>query len=75
MRITYDPEADALYIAFRKDLSVAETRSVNDDISVDLDERGHIVGLEILFASKQIPRSELFSLVFEDLAQTTPTSS
>ena len=74
MRITYDPEADALYIAFRKDPSVAETHQVNDDISVDLDEQGRIVGLEVLFASKQIPRSELFSLVFEDLAQTTSAS-
>jgi uncharacterized protein YuzE len=73
MRITYDPEADALYIAFQK-ATVAETHQVNDDIAVDLDEQGHIVGLEVLFASQQIPRSELFSLVFEDLTQTTPTS-
>ncbi len=40
MRITYDPEADALYIAFRKEPSVAETHTVNDDIAVDLDEQG-----------------------------------
>jgi len=58
MRITYDSEADALYIKFQK-ATVAETHQVNDDLSVDLDEQGHIVGLEVLFASKQIPRSEL----------------
>ncbi len=71
MRITYDPEADALYICFQKQPAVAETHQVNDDIAVDLDEQGQIVGLELLFASKQVPRSELFSIVFENLAQTS----
>lgn len=74
MKVTYDPEADALYVCFQKEPAVAETHEINDEIFVDVDEQGHIVGLELLSASKQVPRSELFSLLFENLMETPSTA-
>ncbi|MEW5718327.1 MAG: DUF2283 domain-containing protein [Chloroflexota bacterium] len=70
MKISSDPEADAIYIHFRSNgATVAETREVTDEILVDVDEKENIIGLEILFASKQIPVSDLSSVTIEGLVQ------
>ncbi len=70
MKISYDPEADAIYIHFRSNgANVAGTREVTEDILVDVDEKENIVGLEILFASQQIPAAELSSITIEGLVQ------
>lgn len=72
MKISYDPQADAIYIHFRSNgQHVAETREVTEDILVDVDEKENIMGLEILFASQQIPAAELASVTIEGLAQLT----
>ena len=72
MKISYDPEADAIYIHFRSNgETVAETREVTEDILVDVDDKENIMGLEILFASQQIPAAELASITIEGLAQLT----
>lgn len=55
MRITYDPEVDALYIRFKKGTS--STQHLAEGIAADFDADGHLVGIEILDASK----------VFDDL--------
>ena len=70
MKISYDPEADAIYIHFRSNgTTVAETREVTEEILVDVDEKENIIGLEILFASKQIPVADLSSVTIEGLVQ------
>jgi uncharacterized protein YuzE len=71
MKITYDPEADALYIHLQPEgTTVAETREVTEEIFVDLDEKKNIIGLEILSVSQQIPAAELFSVTLANLMQT-----
>lgn len=50
-RIEYDPIADALYIKIRED-KVAYSTEVNDNIIVDFNEKGEVVGLEILHFSR-----------------------
>ena len=50
MKITYDQEADAIYIllANRKPSHAIE---VEEGINYDVDEQGHLIGIEILDAS------------------------
>ena len=54
MKTKYDSEHDILYIDVVPDKKVHDTQSLNDDILVDLDEEGNIVGIEIWQASKNI---------------------
>ena len=56
MRIEYDREVDALYLAIQT-RPVHETREVCDGVMVDVDETGQIVGLEILDAAKRFPEA------------------
>ncbi len=53
MRITYDKETDSLYIYFSKK-KVKKTVEVSDRVFVDLDSKGTIRGIEMLFVSKTI---------------------
>lgn len=70
MKITYDPKADAMYILLQPDSTiVSETRGVTEDVLIDLDEDENIIGLEILFASRQIPLNELLPVNFEGLIE------
>ncbi len=55
MKITYDKEADAMYITFRKG-RLYETVEAGDCFLLDQDKRGNILGLEILEASKSLGR-------------------
>ena len=66
MRITYDPEADALYIALRE-VAATDGIDIEEGVSVDLDKDGHIVGIEILDASKRLTPEELTSVSYENL--------
>lgn len=50
MKITYDPEADVLYIEFKENTPV-ESVKIEEGIYYEIDEAGHLVGLEILYAS------------------------
>lgn len=48
--MTYDPEADAAYIRIANG-KVAETAEAGPFV-YDMDERGRVLGIEILFASQ-----------------------
>lgn len=50
MKITYDPEADAMYISF-SDAPIVKQQHVNDDVVVDLAEDGRVLGIELLDAT------------------------
>lgn len=66
MKIEYDPEADALYIQIRE-AHPSDNIDIEEGVTVDVDERGHIVGLEILDASKRLSPSDLTSITIEKL--------
>ncbi len=51
LRVSYDRVADALYIRLREG-KVSDSIELNEGIVVDLDERGEIVGLEIINFSR-----------------------
>ena len=53
MHITYDPEADALYVSLR-DAPAEDAVEIEEGVTVDLDTDGHIIGLEVLDARERI---------------------
>jgi len=73
VRIEYDPEADALYIQIRE-ARADDNIDIEEGVTVDIDENKHIVGLEILDASKRLSASDLSSIVIQKLPleMTTP---
>ena len=52
MEVTYDKEADAVYIEFSK-AEFAKNKKVDDFTIIDFDKEGKIIGIEILDASKR----------------------
>jgi len=55
MKLEYDKEVDAAYIyleATIKDGEVKKTIELNENIILDFDEKGKLLGVEILDASK-----------------------
>lgn len=53
MKITYDKEVDALYVSFKKG-RVQETKRLGANFLVDVDNKGNILGLEVLDASRSV---------------------
>ncbi|KKO19031.1 MAG: DUF2283 domain-containing protein [Candidatus Brocadia sp.] len=66
MRIEYDKEADALYIQL-KETRVFDNIDIEDGVTIDIDEKGHIIGVEILDATKKLSRKDLSNIIIENL--------
>jgi uncharacterized protein YuzE len=64
MKITYFKDTDTLYIELR-DAQIAETRDVDENTQVDLDDRGQLCGITIEHASA---RTDIPNLSFEEVA-------
>jgi len=66
MKIIYDKKADAAYIYLKKDSEITESWvtktypcdpfEVNGMINLDFDSEGHLGGIEIIDASKKLPK-------------------
>lgn len=62
IRITYDRYADAAYIYFRKRTSEDPkrlTKCLSDDLIADIGAKGEMTGLEVLQASRNLPKELL----------------
>jgi len=55
MKINYDEKADAVYIELRKG-KFAKNQKIDEATIIDLDNRGNVLGIEVLDASKNIPK-------------------
>ena len=53
MKIEYSKEDDALYITL-KEADVADTDELTEDIIIDYDNGGNIVGIEVLDAAQHV---------------------
>ncbi len=71
MKITYDPEVDALYIRFRE--TTITTKHLAEGIAADYDADGHLAGIEILDATKHLGDKDIFrQVILEDVAMGRP---
>ncbi len=62
MKIEYDQEADAAYIYLKHPIKPGEVRKTSElkeDVFLDYDEKGKILGLEILNAKKKLTKNVL----------------
>lgn len=63
MKIIYDADTDILNLLLNED-KVSESDQLKDDIIIDYDKDGNIVGFELLKASKYVrePQSIIYEL-------------
>jgi len=70
MRITYDKEADALYIQLKED-EVEESVEISDGIILDLDKSKNPLGVEFLYVSRRLSSEDLAKVSLENLTFAT----
>ncbi|MFO7967235.1 MAG: DUF2283 domain-containing protein [Archaeoglobaceae archaeon] len=53
MKVRFDPEADILYILI-KEGEISDTDEIDDDLWIEYDKEGSIVGIEIWNAGEKV---------------------
>lgn len=71
MRIHYSHEADALYIRL-KESNIVNTDEITEDIIMDYDKDGNVVGIEILSASDKADTKQLIIQAFDKVMVEQP---
>jgi len=69
MKATYDPEADALTLVFRRG-PVEESDEIRDGVIIDYGKDGRILALELLDASDSIRHPDRFAAAVEAATRT-----
>ncbi|HEX5479088.1 MAG TPA: DUF2283 domain-containing protein [Dehalococcoidia bacterium] len=69
MKLEYDRQADAIYIRL-KEAEVANTRELDENVIVDLDAHGRMVGIELLFVSDYLSAEDIDSFTVTNLRGT-----
>jgi uncharacterized protein YuzE len=59
MKISYDPEVDAIYISFKQGPTEVTTIRLSEDVAIDLGPKEEIVGIEVLDASVHLSGDKL----------------
>ena len=67
MRISYDPEVDALYIRLLEGRHECRTLRLNDDIAINIGPGETLVGIEILDAREVLGAGKLPEVIVENL--------
>lgn len=72
MKLTYDPQVDALYIRFTDEPLQVTTQRLTEEVAVTYAPDGHIVGIEVLDASESVFRASAErTVIVENLAALT----
>lgn len=64
MKVTIDPEADALYMRL-SDTRIHDSEEVKPGIILDYDDQNNLIGIEILRVSERVPSASLKSVLIE----------
>jgi uncharacterized protein YuzE len=67
MKISYDPEVDALYIRLIEGDCECRTLRLNDEIALNIGPDETLVGIEIIDAKEVLGKGELPQVVLENL--------
>ncbi len=71
MRISYDPEVDALYIRFLD--TTVTSRHLAEGIAADYDAQGRLAGLEVLDALQRLQEPQILrEVVLENVGISAP---
>ena len=66
MEITFDKDADAVYIELSEG-EFASNKKIDKDTIIDLDKDGNALGIEIINASKRIAKNFFSDISFRNL--------
>ncbi len=66
MKIEYSKEADAIYVYF-KEAYVAKSKEIEDGVVIDFDEKGLLIGIEVLDVSQRFSISDIVNVNIENL--------
>jgi uncharacterized protein YuzE len=61
MKVGYDLQADALYITLNEHAEISRTIQVDPGTLVDLDSRGHLIGVEVIRPARPWPLDEILN--------------
>jgi len=67
MKISYDPEVDALYIRFVEGKRECRTVRLNEEVALNIGEGEQLVGIEMLDAKEILGAGKVPSVVLEGL--------
>jgi len=66
MKIEYSKEADAIYVYFKEEF-VAKSKEIEDGVVIDFDEKGQLIGIEVLDVSQRFSLSDIVNVNIENL--------
>ena len=66
MKIEYSKEADAIYVYFKEEF-VAKSKEIEDGVVIDFDEKGQLIGIEVLDVSQRYSLSDIVNVSIENL--------
>jgi len=66
MKITFDKEADAVYIELSSE-EFAKNKKIDSETIIDLDKNGKIIGIELLNVSKRVAKDFLSDIRVQNL--------
>ncbi|MDR4507431.1 MAG: DUF2283 domain-containing protein [Candidatus Brocadiaceae bacterium] len=67
MKIEYSKEADAIFVYFKEEF-VAKSKEIEDGVVIDFDEKGQLIGIEVLDVSKRFSLSDIVNVNIENLS-------
>ena len=70
MKISYDPEVDAVYIRLIEGKQECRTVRLNEEIALNIGPNETLVGIEILDAKQVLGHGELPRIVLENIPVT-----
>ncbi|HKR07129.1 MAG TPA: DUF2283 domain-containing protein [Bacteroidia bacterium] len=65
MVVNYDSKTDLLYLRLDQGPHQVINKKITDDIVLDIDEDGKIIGIEIMYASKNVQLKTLLPVTFD----------
>jgi len=71
MKISYDPEIDALYIRLIEGQHECRTVRLNEEIALNIGPAEILVGIEVLDAKQVLGKGQLPSVILENVPVTS----
>jgi len=66
MKITYDKDADAMYVELT-DKKFSKCKEIDKSTILDLDEEGNVIGIELLFVSKRFSNKIPSNIIVQNI--------